>query len=82
MIRRRFLVGLAVLGTAPAWARSSKARRDFQRDNPCPANGRTSGACPGYVVDHVEPIKRGGADHPSNMQWQDRDSAKAKDRWE
>jgi hypothetical protein len=25
---------------------------------------------PGYVVDHVIPLKRGGADAPWNMQWQ------------
>jgi hypothetical protein len=25
---------------------------------------------PGYVVDHIIPLKRGGADAPWNMQWQ------------
>jgi hypothetical protein len=28
------------------------------------------------------PLKRGGADDPSNMQWQTTGAAKAKDRWE
>ena len=37
---------------------------------------------PGYVVDHVIPLKRGGCDCPSNMQWQTIDEAKAKDKWE
>ena len=61
----------------------SKAVRDaFMRDHPCPSTGKRSGACPGYVVDHVRPLKRGGADHPSNMQWQSKEDAKAKDRWE
>jgi hypothetical protein len=34
------------------------------------------------VVDHVAPLKRGGADAPSNMQWQTKEEAKAKDKWE
>jgi hypothetical protein len=50
--------------------------------HPCPSTGRTSGSCPGYVVDHVTPLKRNGADRPSNMQWQTVAEAKAKDKWE
>ena len=57
-------------------------RRAFQRANPCPSTGRPSGACPGYVVDHINALKRGGADDPSNMRWQTVEDAKAKDRWE
>ena len=29
-----------------------------------------TGACPGFVVDHIQPLKRGGMDAPENMQWQ------------
>jgi hypothetical protein len=36
--------------------RSRAARADFQREHPCPATGRTSGACHGYVVDHIQPL--------------------------
>jgi Ni/Co efflux regulator RcnB len=62
--------------------RDPGARRTFQRQHPCPGTGRTSGTCPGYVVDHVVPLKRGGADKPENMQWQTKEAAKAKDRIE
>jgi len=62
--------------------RSPEARHAFQKSNPCPSTGRRSGGCPGYVVDHVKPLKRGGADAPSNMQWQTKADAKAKDRIE
>jgi len=47
-----------------------------------PSTGRPTGACAGYVVDHIIPLKRGGADAPSNMQWQTVAEAKAKDRVE
>jgi len=36
----------------------------------------------GYVVDHVVPLECGGADVPSNMQWQTVHDAKIKDRTE
>jgi hypothetical protein len=62
--------------------RDPAQRRKFERRNPCPSTGRTSGKCPGYVVDHIKPLKRGGADRPSNMQWQMVAAAKAKDKWE
>jgi hypothetical protein len=62
--------------------RSHEATDAFKRSKPCPSTGRTSGACPGYVIDHMKPLKRGGADKPSNMQWQTKEEAKAKDRTE
>jgi len=49
--------------------RSAAARHRFQKRNPCPATGRTSGPCPGYQIDHRVPLNQGGADTPSNMQW-------------
>ena len=62
--------------------RSSSAKNDFKRSHPCPSTGKSGGACPGYVVDHVQALKHGGADAPHNMQWQTKAAAKAKDRWE
>ncbi len=62
--------------------RSSAARYQFMKLKPCPATGKSYGACPGYVIDHIVPLKRGGADTPGNMQWQTKEEAKKKDRWE
>jgi hypothetical protein len=63
-------------------ARSPKAKSDFKKTHACPSTGKTSGACPGYVIDHIQALKHGGADDPSNMQWQTTKDAKAKDQWE
>ncbi|MBU1692305.1 MAG: HNH endonuclease [Gammaproteobacteria bacterium] len=52
------------------------------KQHPCPSTGQSSGACPGYVIDHIAALKRGGADRPDNMQWQTKEEAKEKDRWE
>jgi len=62
--------------------RSSAAKHSFERQHPCPSTGRVSGRCPGYVVDHVKPLECGGADAPSNMQWQTVADGKAKDKTE
>lgn len=62
--------------------RSHTARAEFKHQQPCPANGRVKGPCPGYVIDHVHPLACGGPDAPSNMQWQTLAEGKAKDKWE
>ncbi|MDZ4796872.1 MAG: HNH endonuclease signature motif containing protein [Bryobacteraceae bacterium] len=62
--------------------RSSSARAAFRKKHPCPATGKSTGACPGYVIDHIRPLKRGGPDTPANMQWQTLQAARAKDRVE
>src|SRR5258708_6503723 len=56
--------------------RDPKARAAFLRQTGCP-HGR-----PGYVVDHIVPLECGGADAPSNMQWQTITEARAKDKTE
>ena len=56
--------------------RSEAAKDAFMRQTGYP-HGR-----PGYVVDHIVPLACGGADAPSNMQWQTVEQGKAKDKYE
>jgi hypothetical protein len=60
--------------------RDPRVRAEFMRANPCPATGRSRGACPGWVVDHRIPLCAGGADAPANMQWITRARAREKDQ--
>jgi hypothetical protein len=62
--------------------RSASVKHEFQLTHPCPSTCLTSGACPGYVKDHIVPLACGGPDAVSNMQWQTIRAAKAKDKWE
>lgn len=85
MLRLVLLVLICGLITPQAIARTlrnSSQRAAFIRHHPCPATGRTRGACPGYVVDHIEPLCADGPDNPGNMQWQTVKEGKEKDRKE
>ena len=62
--------------------RSYAAKAEFKRLNPCPANEKKSGPCPGWQIDHVVPLKCQGDDLPSNMQWLTIDEHKEKTRRE
>ncbi len=56
--------------------RNQAATYEFKKQTGYP-NGR-----PGYVIDHIKPLKKGGCDCPENMQWQTNQAAKEKDKWE
>jgi hypothetical protein len=82
----KLLLAVAILAlTTPAWARDHRSRavtREFQWEHPCPSTGRTTGACPGYVKDHVIPLCADGPDAVSNMQWQTIEDGLTKDKIE
>lgn len=74
-----------LLALLPLWApaaepikRDRSQVRAFRAVNPCPATGLTRGACPGWHVDHIRALCAGGPDHPSNMQWIDKDDHRLK----
>ena len=86
-MKLRLLVLAAIITmTQPAFAlthRSYAARAEFARSHPCPSTGaHKPNKCTGYIIDHIKPLCKGGADAPSNMQWQTVAEAKAKDKWE
>lgn len=74
------LIALALISAAPA--RDPKQVAAFRKTHACPSTGKTTGACPGQVVDHVKPLCFGGADHPDNMTWQDQKISYIKDAFE
>jgi hypothetical protein len=71
----------ATLACPPA-PRSRAVLRAFQRLHPCPSTGKTTGACPGYIFDHIQPLACGGKNEIANIQWQTIADARAKDKWE
>lgn len=84
MMTRIFLAAFAAALAMPvdACVHSNTQRAKFKHAQPCPSNGKATGACPGWVIDHVVPLCAGGADRPDNMQWQTTADAKLKDKLE
>ena len=62
--------------------RSQSAVAHFKKFTACPATGMIQKKCPGYVVDHIVPLCKGGEDSPLNMQFQTKAAGKAKDKYE
>ncbi len=74
----------ALTGAAPAAptpTRNPAVVRAFRAENPCPSTGKTTGACPGWVIDHGLPICALGAvaDDVRNLHWQKVEDANWKD---
>ena len=63
-------------------ARSSAVLSAFKRAHPCPATGLSTGACPGWIMDHVIPLACGGCDAVANLQWLPTDLWKQKSLFE
>lgn len=68
-------------------ARSKSVLHDYQSIHPCPSTGLTTGACPGWALDHIIPLACGGCDAIENLQWLKNTIKRCagedcKDRWE
>lgn len=71
--------------SAPADADDSRATsvmQAFRQGHPCPATGSLRGKCPGYVVDHVEPLCAGSSETADGLQWQTLSQVTAKNGWD
>ena len=67
--------------------RSSKPGYAFRQIHSCPVTFKTTGACPGWSIDHVIPLASGGCNILENMQWLPNEIKTCagkfcKDRWE
>lgn len=69
-------------GASAEYARSKAVLRAFVNQHACPSTGLHRLPCPGWTMDHIKALACGGADSPENIQWQTREDAKAKDKWE
>lgn len=66
--------------------RRSDVLRAFKQIHPCPATGFSTGACPGWSIDHILPLACHGCDEVGNLQWLPNKlktcAGICKDRWE
>jgi hypothetical protein len=76
------LLGLVVAAGADHKFRRTATVRDFRAAHPCPSTAKTTGPCPGWVVDHKYPLCAGGPDEVENMQWEPYGQSLVKDRIE
>jgi len=63
------LLSLAPLLADAGIPRDRGEVRAFRATQVCPSTGLARGACPGWHVDHVQPLCAGGPDRRENMQW-------------
>lgn len=67
--------------------RSSTVLNAYKKLHPCPVTGKSTGACPGWSVNHIIPLASGGCDSVINMAWMPNSikscaEDKCIDRWE
>lgn len=63
------LLALLAFSVEARIERSAAEVLAFKRANPCPSTQERRGSCPGWEVDHIQPLCTGGPDTRANMQW-------------
>lgn len=78
-----FMACFAITTSADAqYARSKKVLRQFVQQQACPSTGKHRLPCPGWQIDHIDPLKCLGLDDVSNLQWLTIEDHKAKTKRE
>jgi hypothetical protein len=62
-----------------ATLRGTAAPKEFRKYNACPSTKKFTGACPGWIMDHLEALRCGGKDVPENLWWMTKTEAALKD---
>lgn len=74
-----FLAVWCFSALAETTPRSSTTTSRFRAKVACPSTHKFIGACPGWVMDHMKPLRCGGLDVPENLWWQTIAEARYKD---
>jgi hypothetical protein len=67
---------------ASASTRHTAQANAFRKANACPVTNKIQARCPGWVVNHIEPLACGGTDVPANMEWEQRAPSYKRDAFE
>ena len=67
--------------------RSSTVLTAYKKYHPCPVTGLSTGSCPGWQINHIIPLAKGGCDAVVNLAWMPDQIKTCKnpyciDRWE
>jgi hypothetical protein len=63
------MCGVVVRDTNGNIKRSSAVLTAYKKIHPCPSTGLTTGACPGWALNHSIPLACGGCDAVYNLTW-------------
>lgn len=86
LIETRYVTEIKRLANGDIMRRAD-VRAAFKKIHSCPSTGKSTGACPGWQMDHTVPLSVFGADSVSNLQWLPNElktcaGSICKDRWE